>query len=265
MEENNSTEVTEVIESGEQAEVVDQQEERNSDFDMVEVTDDSHDDAVDHHETESGDEETESDKTDIAEGETEKADKEKQSRLDNQAARLARLKAERDARKAVTEEADRRIRESGAINPYTEKPFQSLKEFEEYGKRVKAAESGEEYHETPEEPKNTAEDFFKDDLINFMESHPGVDVEALDNNPNFRKFCGTRYGREPLSNLYDDYVSLVSTAEKVGKAKDTRAERSTGSGAAGGAVLSPAQRAALNDWNRHNPDMKMTAKEFLSR
>lgn len=258
MEENNSTEVTEVIESGEQAEVVDQQEERNSDFDMVEVTNDSHDDAVDHQSETEG---TESDKTDTED--TEKS--EKQSRLDNQAARLARLKAERDAKKAANAEADRRIRESGAINPYTEKPFQSLKEFEDYGKRVKAAESGEEYHPTPEEPKNAAEDFFKDDLINFLDSHPGVDVEALDNNPNFRKFCGTRYGKEPLSNLYDDYVSLVSTAEKVGKAKDTRAERSTGSGAAGGAVLSPAQRAALNDWNRHNPDMKMTAKEFLSR
>lgn len=262
--ENNSTETevtTQVTETGgEQAEVVDQQEQSYNPFALV--GDGSQADSVDQ---QKGD------------GEGEPESEPKQSKEDNSAARLARLKAERDSRNAVAEarkqeqeEADRRIRESGAIDPYTGKPFNSVAEFEAYGRKVKAAESGEDPETVsrtePKEPKkNNERDFFLDDAIAFVEKYPDVDLAALDMNPSFKKFCGSRYGKESVVTLYEDYVALVHEAEKAGRAKDTRSERSTGSGAVGGAVLSSAQKRSLDEWNRRNPDMKMTAKEYLSR
>ena len=45
----------------------------------------------------------------------------------------------------------------------------------------------------------------------------------------------------------------------------TVVNRSTGSGGSGSEMLSAGQQAALKAWNDANPDMKMTAKEFLGR
>jgi len=264
-----------------------------------EVTNDEQIDVVD--QSESQDDfalipEEESEGTD--DGQAEVVDQ-PQSREDNHIARQARLKAERElsekAQRMATEEADRRIRESGAVNPYTDRPFESLKEFEDYGRKVKEAEQREraenegktldevvqedadreyirkkkaEESEAAEraEKKREREQFFREDLENFQERYPDVDVEKLDSNKKFRKFVGSRYGREPLAELYEDYIDLVSEAEKNGIAKaTTRSNRSTGTGESGGQTLTAQQKKDLDTWNRNNPDMKMTAKEFMTR
>lgn len=106
------------------------------------------------------------------------------------------------------------------------------------------------------------------DAADFSAKHPDVDLAKLDANARFRKFCGSRYGREPLAQLYEDWQEFAgeeAAAKAVGKAAE-KDERSTGAG--GGGVsdgLTAAQKRALDEWNREYPRMKMTAKEFLKR
>lgn len=210
-----------------------------------------------------------------------------QSRQDNAAIRAARLRAER--------EADEKIARSGVINPYTGRPFQSVKEFEEYGGRVAESElqkeskrTGRSVDELKEERENReflrklkekdrAADtaaraaaqrnaFIRQDAQDFVAKYPQVDVGKLENNQQFRRFCGSRYGREPLAKLYEDFRGLVGEAESQGGAKVRASSgRSTGSGGGGGELLTAEQRKSLAEWNAANPDMRMTAKEFLGK
>ena len=107
--------------------------------------------------------------------------------------------------------------------------------------------------------------FIQEDIRDFLAKHPEVDLVKLDETPSFRRFCGSRYGAESLAKLYDDYCEIVGGAEKAAHAAaQSRSKRSTGSGGGGGDILTSAQRASLEAWNRENPDMKMTAREFLN-
>ena len=110
--------------------------------------------------------------------------------------------------------------------------------------------------------------FVRSDVLDFMERYPGFDadgLEALERNEQFRRFCGTRYAREPLAQLYGDYLSVVDGAGAAAVSKaNSRSARSTGGGTAGGATLSPEQRKSLERWNEENPEMAMTAKEYLN-
>lgn len=210
-----------------------------------------------------------------------------QSRQDNAAIRAARLRAER--------EADEKIARSGVINPYTGRPFRSVKEFEEYGGRVAESElqkessrTGRSVDELKEERENReflrklrekdkAADsaaraaaqrsaFIRQDALDFVAKYPKVDVAKLENNQQFRKFCGSRYGKEPLAKLYEDFRGLVGEAESQGGAKARASSgRSTGSGGGGGELLTAEQRKSLAEWNAANPDMRMSAKEFLGK
>ena len=230
-----------------------------------------------------------------------------QSREENAAIRAARIRAARDAeasaRARAAEQTDAEIAESGVLNPYTGKPFQSLKEFREYGKKVREAELAKQSKETgrsvaelTEEAENRAfisalrraaeagskraeepghgtrdeQDFVVRDVADFIARYPEFNSEekldALENNAAFRRFCGSRFGREPLSELYGAYLELVGDAGSAAVARAAgRAAKSTGGGTGGGTVLSPAQKIALDRWNAENPEMAMTAKEFLER
>ena len=109
--------------------------------------------------------------------------------------------------------------------------------------------------------------FVHDDVLDFIERYPGFDaegLEALERNEQFRRFCGTRYAREPLAQLYGDYLTVIdgAGAAAVNRA-NSRSARSTGGGSTGGTTLSPEQRRTLERWNEENPEMAMTAKEYL--
>lgn len=109
--------------------------------------------------------------------------------------------------------------------------------------------------------------FVQSDVLDFVERYPGFDadgLEALERNEQFRRFCGTRYAREPLAQLYGDYLSVIDGASKAAVSRaNSRSARSTGGGTAGGVTLLPAQRRALESWNEENPEMAMTAREYL--
>lgn len=246
-----------------------------------------------------GDAEEDSAASDGADREEEK----RQTREDNAAIRAARLRAQREAEARAEARAAARaneeIRASGVINPYTGKPFESMEEFRAYGKRVREAEraelakkTGRSVEELEEEEKNRAfiskmrkaeearaaadeaeaknRAFVENDVLRFVERYPEFSsvekLEELENNKTFRAFCGSRFGKEPLAELYGSYISVVGTAGSAAVAKAAgKASRSTGGGGRGAETLSPAQQRSLDKWNAENPDMQMTAKEFLSR
>ncbi len=297
MDEQNSTGPE--VQSGEQAEVVAPQSAetadsgdhgvsaggtaestRNADFAMVEVPDGD---------TPDGDEKQ-------ADGEAAKHPEAKpQTREENAAIRAARLRASRDAEAAAASRADETIAAAGVPNPYTGQPFRSVREVQEYGAKLRDAEirkqaksTGRSVEELTEEDADRAfirqqrrqaeqaqqiaaqrqaqQAFIDQDYQDFLEKYPNIDAAELEKNRDFRRFCGTRFGREPLAQLYGDYQALMGAAADAAKTRSAgRSARSTGGGSAGGAQLSPAQKAVLDEWNAEHPEMAMTAKEFLSR
>lgn len=224
-----------------------------------------------------------------------KEQKQVQSRADNAALKAARIQGNREAETRLRAQFDREIAESGAINPTTGQPFRSFQEFREYGKRYQeellqeqAEKTGRPIGELREEAENRAylsrqrkaEEAKKsqnskrlaerqrlvEDAMEFRERHPDVDITKLETDAKFRKFAGNRLYKDPISDLYDDYLELVSDAQETGRAKAaSKASRGTGGGTGGETVtLAPAQQKALDEWNRENPGMKMTAKEFAA-
>lgn len=230
-----------------------------------------------------------------------------QSREENAAIRAARLRGQRDAEASAAAraaaQADAEIANmKGLINPYTKRPFSSMRELQDYSNRVTEAERARQARASGRSVEDLAEDdanraflsdlrrqverdtamaqaaqreanarraFVENDVLDFMEKHPEMDIDglsALENNPTFLQFCGTRFGREPLSDLYDAFQRLVGDAGRAAVSKATsRSARSTGGGTTGGATLSPEQKKALDRWNEENPEMRMTPQEFLRR
>ena len=218
----------------------------------------------------------------------------RQTREENAAIRAARLRAEREGYEKAESNFGEEIAKSGILNPYTGKPFSSLKDFRDYSEKVKRArleerakKEGKDVSIVEEEElnrefisnmrkereaKNNKDNFIANDLQDFIKSHPEFATPekliALENNKTFRNFCGKRFGTEPLSELYDSYVDFmnsVSDSNNTEKKAASRSARSTSTGADGGDMLTPAERKSLNEWNEAFPEMKMTPKEFKSR
>lgn len=218
-----------------------------------------------------------------------------QSREENAAVRAARLRERAEAERRERARADEEIASAEIINPYTGVAFKTLEEFKEYGKRYnadriaeEAKKTGKTVEELTEEQENKAFvakmrkqeqertkqaeneqkrlDFAIKDVKQFQAAHPQVDVGKLIENKTFLRFAGSRYGVEPLSALYEDYCEIVGDAGRAAVLKsESKAGRSTGSAGGGADSLTAAQRNALAEWNAANPDMQMTAKEFLKR
>ena len=109
--------------------------------------------------------------------------------------------------------------------------------------------------------------FVAGDVADFRQRFPGVDLGALDQSAEFRRFCGSRYGRESIADLYEDYLALAGSAQRRAQAiSESKKSRATGSGGSGaGEALTASEQKALDEWNRTYPQMKMTAREFLNR
>ena len=124
----------------------------------------------------------------------------------------------------------------------------------------------------PDEPSPRSDEqeamreFIRRDAEEFRRQYPDVDLRELDADPLFRLFCGSRYGREPLADLYGDYMALTEQSALAQRRRESRYERATGSGGSGGGeALTAAEQRELNEWNKAYPQMKMTANEFKSR
>ena len=206
----------------------------------------------------------------------------------------ARRCGEKAGEERATKAHNKRISEMRLPNP--EKPgsyFESVEEMEAYAasyKRsqaeVRAKRENRSVDEILEEDANRefisrqrkaaekkteARDDKRDSLeahvSEMRERYPDVDILKLEQNAAFRKFAGSRYGKESLADLYESYTELMGGATRAAAAKtESKAKRATGgsTGKSSG-TLSTAQKAALQRWNENNPDMKMTEKEFLER
>ncbi len=126
---------------------------------------------------------------------------------------------------------------------------------------------GETVKEAPAAANDSLGDILDAHIKEMALRFPDVDLGELDLNPSFRRFVGSRYGKESIADLYEAYTDIVSGVEKAAIYKSAaKASRTTGgsSGKSAGA-LSSSQKEALRRWNDSNPDMKMSEKEFLLR
>ena len=132
---------------------------------------------------------------------------------------------------------------------------------------IEAEEALAPADEVEETPAPEEENPLAAHVAEMRERFPHVDILRLEQNSAFRRFAGSRYGKESLAQLYEDYSGLVAEAEKGAEVKaEAKRSRLTGGSSGGrGGALSSSQREALRRWNDSNPDMKMTEKEFLER
>lgn len=237
---------------------------------------------------------------DAAEAEGEKnpegAERDRQSQEDNHRYQAARKAGEQAGYQRALDEINKRIAKTGMRDPKTGETFASIDGLENYARAVReerirkrAEDTGRSVQEITEEEdardylaeKKAAEraeqkkqdadremkEWISQDVANFATEYPDVDITKLSENKSFQRFCGSRFGKEPMADLYADWLELVGTAQQAAVAKkDSKASRSTGTGGGAGAeTLTAAQQRNLDEWNRENPGMKMTAKEFLSR
>ena len=177
-----------------------------------------------------------------------------------------------EARDAVTEPSAPKDNgndssESGAAaeSPAGETPSEPKEGREPAALPVKPPDK--EAAEPPEDPAAALKRWIAEDAAAFVEAYPEADLAKLDGDARFRRFCGSRYGREPLKDLYADWLELTGAAAREAAAKSaSKSERSTGTGGGAGAdTLTAAQQRDLDEWNRSFPNMRMTAKEYLSR
>lgn len=128
-----------------------------------------------------------------------------------------------------------------------------------------------------EAQRKAAEDLFAQQVAHFREADEtkDVDLEKLGANPKFVKFLERQKptGKPDfLVEAYKDYVDLVGGAEAEAAAKiqanlerSTASGRNKGDGTGGTYGLSEAQISTVDEWNKKNPHMKMSYKEFAER
>lgn len=101
-----------------------------------------------------------------------------------------------------------------------------------------------------------------------------VDLVLLRDNPKFQKFLSKRVVTEDedfLTEAYKDFVEFVGDAEAKAIAKiNANVSRSTSGGRDKGDAgstygLTSEEISTVDDWNKKNPHMKMSYKEFSQR
>lgn len=240
--------------------------------------------------------ETEEEMEDPAEEEDTKSEKddepEEEPRLTRKELEAAVRQARRETEMQLRAAYDEEIAGSGAVNPYTGQAFRSFRDFKEYASRYKeemlaelAQKTGLPVDQLREEAANqaylskqrkkdeggvsnqTMKDRLLKEALDFQKEFPDVDIGKVEKDAAFRKFAGSRLYKEPIADLYRDYREMMGNAKKAGEASaSSKRDRGTGGGGGGESVnLTPSQQRALSEWNRENPGMKMTAKEFLKR
>lgn len=224
------------------------------------------------------------------------AEQGRQSHEDNRRYQAARRAGEQAGYERAQREYNERISRVGMRDPGTGEAIEDMDGLERYSKSVraqriaqKAKDEGRDVAEVQaeeddrdfirqqraEKKRKDAENaetdrlraFIARDAAEFTEAYPDVDLARLDNDKAFRRFCGSRYGREPLAELYEDYLEIAGEQRAAASAKaESRSRRETGAGSgSGGETLTARQQKELDEWNRAYPNMRMTAKEFLSR
>ena len=224
------------------------------------------------------------------------AGRSQQSHEDNRRYQAARRSGEEAGYQRAVREMNQRIARAGMRNPGSGELIGDIDGLESFSASIrkqriaeKAKREGRPEAEVEEEEANREfvsqsrreaaekkkadeeaarqQKWIAEDVKDFAERFPDVDLGKLDGNKAFRQFCGSRYGKEPLGDLYEDYLEIAGNAAQAAVQKaESKKERATGTGGGSGAdTLTASQQKELDEWNRNYPQLKMTAKEFLSR
>lgn len=205
--------------------------------------------------------------------------KETQSNEDNKYARLARIRAEKEAEKKIEQarkEAYEKGLEQGKVqtyigkqNPYTGQTINDEYDVQEYldmyqldseGKdpvagyrelqKQKARDEAKKQIELDEKAKKDR--WFEDDTKNFVDSYSMDKLQELMKDEDFKLFANGKLGTVPLSSIYEDYQKFIGKYEKksVETAKQIVANNTTTPGAI------EEQEVKDIDWS------KMSSKKF---
>ncbi len=120
-----------------------------------------------------------------------------------------------------------------------------------------------------EDAKRAADESWNAQVAEMATAYPDVDLAELPKDPKFAKFVKGK--NLPLKEIYEDFVEFIGAAEAETIAKvKSKETRSTGSGKGasspgGSHGLTKDQMDLVDDWNRSNPKMKMSYKQFADR
>ena len=145
---------------------------------------------------------------------------------ENKSASQAEKRREREAKEqAIREKIEREsyrkgiVDAVGGVNPYTGEKIQDEADIDEYLLMTKLEKEGkdpiEDYaaavkgEKREKAEKAKAESKRVEELTEFAEKYPNVDVAALLQDAKFGKFAGKRVQHESLANVYADYLEFT--------------------------------------------------------
>lgn len=131
----------------------------------------------------------------------------------------------------------------GGENPYTGEKIEDSADVDEYLMMRELEKQGKDpvsdYHKAvKQKAKETAsqaqeETQRQQEIAEFADKYPNVDMQTLLSNERFVRFAGKRVGKEPLSDIYADYLSFTSdieyAAEEKQRAKSAKKKATPGS------------------------------------
>ncbi len=167
--------------------------------------------------------------------------KDAQTEEDNKYARMARVKAEKEAREQIEkarQEAYEQGLQQGKVqtyigkqNPYTNEVIKDEYDVQEYldmyeldlqGKepisayrelqKQKAREEAEQKVKVEEEQKQ--QEWYQRDTQDFLNKYPEEKLQELSKDEDFNLFASGKIGTVPLAKIYEDYQKLIGKYEK---------------------------------------------------
>lgn len=174
------------------------------------------------------------------------------------------IKAQREeiAKQAELEELQRQSQLQGT-SP------ELLAEIKELKKELGELKGERQAQKQAADEKKQADEAWSKQVKEMTEAYPDVDLDTLADDAKFKKFAKGK--SLPLKELYEDFAEFIGETEAATIAKvKSKEERSTSSGKAKGSDggshgLSDDQKKVVDDWNRKNPDMKMSYKEYSDK
>lgn len=191
--------------------------------------------------------------TETAEPSLEESNSEEESKSGQNAmqAEKRRMRDEKEAalRKKIEDNAYRKgiIEALGGVNPYTGEDIKDNDDIEEYFTMRELDKSGKDpvmdYRQTMKEKRKAEQNAKADrdktaqEIADFAQAFPDVDLDTLFKDERFLKFAGKRVDHEGLSDVYADFVAFTDSinseamkkAQIQEKSKLARAKASPGS------------------------------------
>ncbi len=172
------------------------------------------------------------------------AGRSQQTHEDNRRYQAARRSGEEAGYQRAVREMNQRIARAGMRNPGSGEIIGDIEGLESFSASIrkqriaeKAKREGRPEAEVEEEEANREfvsqsrreaaekkkadeeaarqQKWIAEDVKDFAQRYPDVDLGKLDGNKAFRRFCGSRYGREPLGDLYEACLEVAGNAAQA--------------------------------------------------